>query len=150
MARISELIRSSNRMHRYVTCFYAELNHARGTLTYVNAGHPAPILVGRGPRRARLARGGAVLGLLPNTTFDSETIALEPGDALAIFSDGVSEAMSPAEVEFGDTGVERVLVSAAGETAPDTLSRLEDALERFCDGRAFGDDRTAVILRAHD
>lgn len=150
MERISELIRLSNRSHRYATCFYAELDPSARTLTYVNAGHPPPILVGKNDRRQRLGRGGAVLGLLPETLFDQHTIDMKPGDTIAIYSDGISEALNADDREFTDIEIECLLRESHGACASDVLSHLEDRLATFCAGRPFVDDRTTVILRAHD
>jgi phosphoserine phosphatase RsbU/P len=147
LARISELIRNANKSHRYATCFYAELDPANGRMIYVNAGHLPPSIL-RGTASIELRTGGAVLGLLPDTTFEQGEVTLEPGDVLAIYSDGVSEAQAPTEDEFGAEGVLKSVAATREQPAADILRTLDQSLSTFAAGRAFADDRTAVILKA--
>lgn len=147
LARISELIRNANKSHRYATCFYGELEPATGRLVYVNAGHLAPGVV-RGDETIELNVGGSVLGLLPGTTFEQGEIRLRPGDVLAIYSDGISEAQAPSEDEFGAEGVVSSVRALRDRGAAEILRFLEQSLFEFAAGRAFGDDRTALILKA--
>ncbi|MEO8360130.1 MAG: PP2C family protein-serine/threonine phosphatase, partial [Vicinamibacteria bacterium] len=147
LARISELIRNANKMHRYATCFYAELDPATKRMIYVNAGHLPPAIV-RGDEAIDLSVGGSVLGLLPGTTFDQGEITLQSGDVLAIYSDGVSEAQSNSEAEYGPEGVMSCMRVNRGETAAQILRCLEASLSEFAFGVPFSDDRTVVILKA--
>lgn len=147
LARISELIRNANKSHRYATCFYAELDPATRTLWYVNAGHLPPAIV-RGEETIELKVGGSVLGLLPGTTFEQGEVTLQPGDVIAIYSDGVSEAQSVTDDEFGPEGVVACVRALRAKEASEILRLLEQSLFEFAAGRAFSDDRTAVILKA--
>jgi phosphoserine phosphatase RsbU/P len=147
LARVSELIRNANRSHRYATCFYAELEPRTRELVYVNAGHLPPALV-RGDATIDLNVGGSVLGLLPGTTYVQGEITMRPGDVLTIYSDGVSEAQSVRDDEFGPEGVVACVRAERERPAAEILARLEQSLFEFACGRAFGDDRTAVILKA--
>jgi sigma-B regulation protein RsbU (phosphoserine phosphatase) len=147
LARISELIRNANKTHRYATCFYGELDAASRRMIYVNAGHLPPAVV-RGDETIELRTGGAVLGLLPGTTFEQGEVAFQPGDVLAIYSDGVSEAQSTRDDEFGPEGVVACVRALRVKSAPEILRLLEQSLFEFAAGRAYSDDRTAVILKA--
>jgi sigma-B regulation protein RsbU (phosphoserine phosphatase) len=147
MARISELIRKANTSHRYATCFYAELDPATRSMVYVNAGHLPPAIL-RGGQLIRLETGGSVLGLLPGTTYEQGEIELRPGDILAIYSDGISEAQSSTDDEFGPEGVEACVRALREKPAAEILRLLEQSLFEFAAGRPFSDDRTAVILKA--
>ena len=86
---------------RFVTLFYGVL-FPDGRLTYCNAGHNPPMLVVRDAGVQRLETGGMVLGLFDGTPFEEDTVTLQPGDFLVVFSDGVSEALNPTGDEFGD------------------------------------------------
>src|SRR6185436_1253740 len=146
LARISELIRKANKTHRYATCFYGELDASTRRLIYVNAGHLPPAIV-RGEETIELRVGGAVLGLLPGTTFEQGEVTLQPGDVLAIYSDGVSEAQSTRDDEFGPEGVVACVRALRAKPAAEILRYLDQSLFEFAAGRPFGDDRTAVILK---
>ena len=147
LARISELIRKANKTHRYATCFYAELDAGTRSMIYVNAGHLPPSII-RGEASIDLKTGGSVLGLLAGTTFEEGRVQFEPGDVLAIYSDGVSEAQSISDDEFGPDGVVACVRALRSKSAPEILRLLEQSLFEFAAGRPFGDDRTAVILKA--
>ena len=111
---------------RFVTLFFAVLS-PEGRLTYCNAGHNPPMLVGADGEVRRLEVGGIVLGLFEGVDFAEATVDLAPGDFLVVFSDGVSEAMSAAGEEYGD---DRLIASLADISAGDAESRL---------ARIFGD-----------
>jgi sigma-B regulation protein RsbU (phosphoserine phosphatase) len=78
---------------RFATVVYGALS-CDGRLTYCNAGHNPPLLIGKGGLR-RLDRGGLIVGVFEQATFEEETVQLDPGDTLIVFSDGISEALNP-------------------------------------------------------
>jgi serine phosphatase RsbU (regulator of sigma subunit)/anti-sigma regulatory factor (Ser/Thr protein kinase) len=147
LARVSELIRNANKTHRYATCFYAELEPRTRQLVYVNAGHLPPAIV-RGGEAIELRTGGSVLGLLPGTTFEQGEVILQAGDVLAIYSDGVSEALSSREDEFGPEGVLACVRAQRDQSAAEILRCLDQSLFEFAAGRPYSDDRTTLILKA--
>ncbi|MEZ5416815.1 MAG: SpoIIE family protein phosphatase [Vicinamibacterales bacterium] len=85
---------------RYATVFYATLSPA-GLLTYCNAGHNPPLVVGASGVRT-LAGSGMPVGLFGGATYADEQTTLAPGDVLVMFSDGVTEALNPAGEEYGE------------------------------------------------
>lgn len=104
-----------------------------GSLTIVNAGHPPPIIIRRNGTIEEIGSTGPVLGVLPNPQWQSVKHQLDEGDALVLYSDGVSEAVVDG-VELGVCGLRRLL---ARSTSPQAL--LAD-LETV-------DDVTLVVLR---
>jgi sigma-B regulation protein RsbU (phosphoserine phosphatase) len=117
-----------------------------GKLTYCNAGHNPPLVIGKDGVR-RLETGGPIVGLFEGAKFEEETVCLAPGDWLIVFSDGVSEAMSASGEEYGE---ERILETATRHLT----SQPQDLLEAlFADVRAFSkgapqsDDITALVLQ---
>src|SRR5262249_24544410 len=76
----------------FCTLFFGVLDTSTGSLTYINAGHEAPALIGAAGIRARLTRTGPSVGWHPNPTFRSARVFLEPGDILFGYTDGVTEA----------------------------------------------------------
>ena len=130
---------------RFATVLYAVLS-CDGTLTYSNAGHNPPLLIGR-RRMCRLDKGGLILGAFPQATFEEETLQLEPGDLLVAFSDGVTEARNPGDEEFGE---ERLVstVEANWELTPNALlDCLLDTIHQFSAGAELSDDLTLLVLR---
>ncbi len=130
---------------RFVTLFYAQLE-PDGTLTFCNGGHNPPFLVdGRGEVR-RLETGGMPMGLFDGLPFAEESVRMEPGDLLVLFSDGVSEALDPDGAEFEDA---RILESIAGAPTREAAAQLEHLLssvKTFTAGAPQNDDVTVLVV----
>jgi sigma-B regulation protein RsbU (phosphoserine phosphatase) len=130
---------------RFVTMIYGVVD-PQGELTYTNAGHNPPLLI-RANQTRKLGEGGVVLGLFPNAKYDQETIALEPGDVIVAFSDGVSESMNLAGDEFGDDGIEASVRRNLNGAPAEILDRLLADVRAFSEGTQPHDDLTALVLR---
>ena len=145
IARVNLALYKRGIESRFVTLMYGSLE-PDGRLTYCNAGHNPPLVVGSGGVR-RLEVGGPIVGLFEGAVFQEETVVLAPGDWLIVFSDGVSEAMSASGDEYGE---ERILAVAARQTsiAPsDLLQALFADVRAFTKGAPQSDDITALVLR---
>lgn len=117
-----------------------------GTLTYTNAGHNPPFVVGPSGVR-RLEDGGPVIGLLEFAPYSQQSVKLVPGDTVVVFSDGVSEALDSAGEEFGDDRVLASIQAVAGTNAQTLVTQVFDAVRDFTAGTAQGDDITAMVIR---
>ncbi len=148
LERLNRFVYSSTETSRYVTLFYGELDPARRRLVYVNAGHVPPFLVRASGREERLRSGGPVLGLLEEVTLEPGEVELAAGDLLAAVTDGVTEAVSPADQEFGDERVRQALAAQDGADAQATLQGLLAEVDRWAGPAGCSDDLTALILRA--
>ncbi len=133
--------------NRFVTLFYAELDPPAGTLSFVNAGHNPPLIVHSAGTVETLAPGGIPLGILSETEFREGRARLEPGDALVIYSDGVTETQNPQGVEFGETRLKEVAVRNLDASAAGIRDRIEAALTNFAQGTPPVDDITMVIVK---
>src|SRR5215831_15556338 len=103
IARVNLALYKRGIESRFVTLMYGTLE-PDGRLTYCNAGHNPPLVIGKAGVR-RLEVGGPIVGLFEGATFEEETVALEPGDWLIVFSDGVSEALSADGEEYGEARI---------------------------------------------
>jgi sigma-B regulation protein RsbU (phosphoserine phosphatase) len=150
LARLNRFLYENTQTSRYVTLFYGELDPARRTLTYVNAGHIPPFLLRRsGGGCERLRRGGPVIGLLEGVELEEGEVAFAPGDLMAVVTDGVTEAASPAEDEFGDARVVEALgATPATADAEDALRALVFAVDAWTGAAGCTDDLTVLTLRA--
>jgi sigma-B regulation protein RsbU (phosphoserine phosphatase) len=130
---------------RFLTSFYGMLS-PDGKLTYSNAGHNAPMVVSPlGVRR--LEAGGVVLGLFEHAAFDEETVPLQPGDLIVVFSDGVSEAMNEAGEEYTDERLIAFLTANYTKPLQEVLDTMFADVKAFCGDATQSDDITAVLVR---
>ncbi len=147
-ARLNQFLYESTQPNKYVTLVYGELDPATRRLTYVNAGHVPPYLVGGGGAARRLEKGGPALGLLDDARYEEGQIELQPGDLVAMVTDGVTEAQSPAGEEFGDARVELALARAAGLDAGAAVQYLVAAALEWAGSAGCSDDLTVLTLKA--
>jgi serine phosphatase RsbU (regulator of sigma subunit)/pSer/pThr/pTyr-binding forkhead associated (FHA) protein len=130
---------------RFVTLMYG-LVSPEGQLTYCNAGHNPPFVIGKSGVR-RLEAGGPVVGLLEFAPYDQETVHLDPGDTIVIFSDGVSEALSTTGEEFGDGRLLETVQAAGAVGAQAVVETLVAAVRVFTRGAPQSDDITVMVAR---
>jgi sigma-B regulation protein RsbU (phosphoserine phosphatase) len=115
------------------------------TLTYENAGHSPGLLLGSNGTTETLPGGGAVLGALPDWTYQDYTAQLQPGDQLLLSTDGITEAENAQLEEFGE---ERLLQAARARngSALEVQRAIMQQVTAFCGGN-FRDDATLLVLR---
>ena len=131
---------------RFVTLFYGILS-ADGELTYCNAGHNPPLLVGKNGVR-RLTTGGLSVGLFDEATYEQAVVALRPGDTLITFSDGVSEALNAEGTEFGDERIIECVQASPSNIGPSELvQEVLDGVREFTVGEPQSDDITVLVVR---
>lgn len=130
---------------RFVTLMFGVVT-SRGDLTYCNAGHNPPMVVGKSGVR-RLEEGGPVIGLLEFAPYLQETVHLEKGDTVVIYSDGVSEALSLEGEEFGDERLQAAIEAAGNVPAHTLVEHVKNAVSEFTRGAPQSDDITVMVLR---
>ncbi len=131
---------------RYATMFFGILDE-NGSLDYINAGHPSPILIRRGIADEAFTEGSCPVGLIPEAEYPATRIKLEPGDTLVLFSDGVTEAMNPSEELFGVARLREVLTGQM-ETPLDQIQKcVLECVENFSRGSSQADDLTLLLVR---
>jgi sigma-B regulation protein RsbU (phosphoserine phosphatase) len=130
-----------------VTFFLATLDPRTLQLEYVNAGHPAPMLLRADGTLERLERGGVILGIDAGAVYEAGSATLERGDLLAMFTDGVTEARGSGDELFGDDRIESLLrKQIAGSQPRMCFKRLVDAVKSYEGDRGPSDDVTAIVV----
>jgi sigma-B regulation protein RsbU (phosphoserine phosphatase) len=132
---------------RFATAFLAVLEVASGSLSFVNAGHTAAILLRVSGEPVLLKSNGVPLGLLPDAKYRAGVAALEPGDSLMVYSDGLTEATDPDGEEFGVTRLVEAFQRHRILPLSELARALEFDLDTFVRGTPFDDDRTLVLVR---
>jgi len=152
MDKVNRLVYEASADNRYATFFFGALDPATRVLECVNAGHNAPLVLRQRPDGSseilRLEADGPVVGLLPSAPYTEQRLKLEPGDILVTYTDGISEAMTHADEEWGE---DRMMLAAAsappGAKADEVLRTIFEAADKFTAGAPQHDDMTLLILR---
>jgi serine phosphatase RsbU (regulator of sigma subunit) len=133
--------------NRYVTLFWAVYDADTGVLTYVNAGNPAPILIGAGGEIARLDSDGFPIGMFAKARYTAKNIRMQPGSRLIIFSDGLTDAQNAAGEDFGDEHlIDCCRTVAPAIDAEGVAERLMHAVAEWSTGTEQFDDTTVVVV----
>jgi serine phosphatase RsbU (regulator of sigma subunit)/DNA-binding NarL/FixJ family response regulator len=148
LAAVNARILSEARAGLFVTMFYAILDPADGTVTYANAGHHPPYLLsaqsGAAPRA--LARTGMALGVLETELWGQERVVIGPGDVLLVYTDGVTDTLSPRKASFGSQKLLQVVQEHPGRSAGEIKAAILGALDHFAGDAPQPDDVTLVVL----
>jgi serine phosphatase RsbU (regulator of sigma subunit) len=145
-AFLSDYIATTHgRTNMFTTLFFAILDPTTAQLSYVNAGHDAPIVVRRDSPIDRLPPTGPAVGLLPGFTFPVATTTLSHGDALIAYTDGVVDARDVRGSAFSEERLVALLTEGR-ESAEAIVSRVETAVAAHVDGTAQFDDVTVLAL----
>jgi serine phosphatase RsbU (regulator of sigma subunit) len=129
-------------------CLVFDLEHRR--VSCAGAGHHQLVVVSPGrPPRLACASSGRPAGLMLHNPIERETLALEPGDIFVLFSDGVSEAMNPAEDFYGEERLLAALATASGATPAEMVTRVLADVRAFTAGAKQSDDITLLAVQYH-
>jgi serine phosphatase RsbU (regulator of sigma subunit)/pSer/pThr/pTyr-binding forkhead associated (FHA) protein len=147
ISAVNNYLADNTPTNRFVTLFYAELDPQTGSLAFINAGHNPPLIVHAAGTTENLASGGLPLGIRPNADYKEGRTQLQPSDVLVIYSDGVSEAVSPQGEEFGTQRLYDVVSRNLEASAAGIRDRIEAALTKWAQGTPAADDITLVIVK---
>ena len=150
MRRLNLQICRHSPASRFITLFFAVYSPSTGGLTYVNAGHLPPLLRRRDGTYEHLEGTGVALGMFEGSTYTSAGTLLSAGDALVLFSDGITEAEDPSGRPLEEAGLEQVITTYSAFTAAEIGTEVLRAVERHADDSRFADDLTILILKRHD
>jgi len=149
----NERILADTRSGLFVTVFYGILDPSAGTLTYCNAGHYPPYLLGHLPASTHegdpvqaLPGRGMALGVVEDTSWGHRTVELPPGATLLLYTDGVLDAQSPQEERFGSERVLEVAQSSLGRSAHGLQADLLARVQQFMGDAHQFDDMTLVTV----
>ncbi len=152
MRRLNVQIFRHSPRSKFITAFLAAYDPATGDLEWVNAGHLPPMILradGSTDRETFRDGGSLALGMFEEADYASSRATLAPGDALVLYSDGLTEAENAAGVPFEDSGVDAV-IRGHGADDPAALGRaLIAAVETYAGDAKIGDDLTVLTLARH-
>jgi len=147
VGRLNQLVFKNSPSAMFITFFMAIIDTSSRILEYVNAGHDNPLLF-RHDGTVELSRGGLVLGVLPETGYEIGREVLRPGDLLAVYSDGITEAMDENEQELGIDRLQAALKDMQNLSSKEILRGVLDRVKTHTGANAVPtDDVTFLVMR---
>lgn len=133
---------------RYATLFYGVFDNTRRTLRYVNAGHNSPMVLRRDGSVEWLESSGAPVGMLRDSIYEEKLVALEAGDVVIAYTDGLIEATNQGGEEWGVQGLLKAAANGAEryQSAGDLVDFIFNAVDHFSNGHQT-DDATLAVVR---
>lgn len=147
MGRLDHSIAVKCPNNRFITMFCCIVDPTTGETLYSNAGHNPAFLVKVSGEVEPLAAMGTVLGILPERGYEESHTAIQPGDLIAIYSDGVTEAVNDVDEEFGEDRLAKLLVQHRESDAETIISSVNEVLAEWTGNAPPDDDVTLVIVR---
>lgn len=148
LTHVNQLVCADSHDGMFVTLFYAQINSMDGVVTYVNAGHNPPFLLRAADGEPELlTRTGMALGVDPSVLFTQRTVALEAGDVILFYTDGVPDALDEAGQEFGEDCLRELVIAHRADSAMGMVGAIEAALKAHIGGTPPFDDITLMALK---
>jgi serine phosphatase RsbU (regulator of sigma subunit) len=146
LRRMNDLLVPDTGQGMFVTAVYAVLDPQNGQLTYGNAGHNPPIWIRNDGSLEKLTRTTLALGVLEAAAVTQRTIELQHGESVLMYTDGLTEAITPGGEFFGEGHLLEILGGAARSGASGLIETIDASLEAFVGEEGLSDDLTMVAL----
>ena len=148
MKTVNDILCDESVGSMFVTVFYGIYDLQTGVVNFCNAGHNPPyILRAEGTVEVLKSSVNLVLGVMEGMPFTSETFQLNPGDALVMYTDGVTEAENKEHDQFGESRLEATLTASKGAASKQIVDTINAKVKEFTDGAAQSDDITQLVIR---
>jgi phosphoserine phosphatase RsbU/P len=148
LRRLNALLIPESDAHTFVTVFYGVLNVRTGVVLYGSGGHNPPYVVRADGAVEQVPMcDGALLGKILKVDFETKQLQLRPGDAMFLYTDGVSEAMDPDMNMYEESRLEAYLATAAGSSIENLVQGSIADLKKHTRDALQSDDITVLMLR---
>ena len=147
LSRTNGLLYHSTAPEKFATAFYGIIDPVGDTLSFCNAGHESPYLLGPDGSQRQLSTGGIMLGVVDGFPFNEETVPFPPGSTLVVFSDGVTEATDEEGTMFGADRVREVVARLSALPAESIRIGLLKELREFVGSARPSDDITVLVAK---
>jgi len=145
VSRLNEHLRETIPRSKFVTMFVGRLDPESGVVEYCNAGHMPPLHVSA-EAVAELTETDILMGPFAGAAYRDATFTLSPGDAVVLFTDGLTEAESDEGLEFSVEKVKETLAPLHGRPSMEVVAILKRAVLRFTNVQSLADDLTLVVV----
>jgi len=151
MRQLYKLFIHNIRFETFVTFFIGAFDSSTKTLTFSNAGHQPPLVLHKTKSKNEsvemLRPTGAAIGLIEEAEFGENTIELQNGDLLVLYTDGVTEAVNLQYQEFGRERLVKLSRQVNNTPVKEVVQEIRQGLEEFSEGKPLADDTTIVICK---
>ena len=148
LEKVNQVLSQENESSMFETLFYGIIDIRRDEITYANAGHNPPYLIGPDKSVSSLeGTGGIPLGAMSGMRYAEKSVTLREGDTVFCYTDGVVEAMDPEGREFTDERLRKVLYESYGLSVEALSKRVIDNVSEFAGTADQFDDITCVVFR---
>jgi sigma-B regulation protein RsbU (phosphoserine phosphatase) len=144
-ASVNRLLCRNMASGRFATFCYARIDGATRRVLYSNAGHNPPLVIRTDGSSATLTKGGMVLGVFPENTYDQAEVSVSAGDRLVFYTDGITEARNPAGEEYGEERLLAAALDVRTQSAEAIKTALLNDVNAFTGGQ-FEDDATLIVV----
>ncbi len=148
LREVNQALAEDNESAMFVTLFIGIFDACSGELTFSNAGHNPPLILGAdGNCRYLGLPEGLVLGVMPDENYTDDSIRLEPGDMILTYTDGVTEAMNPERALYSEERLQQTLAALSGRSVEDTVAAIIASVKEHAAGAPPSDDITVLALK---
>jgi sigma-B regulation protein RsbU (phosphoserine phosphatase) len=147
IVRSNRLIHQSTDPEKFATLFYGVLDCTTHAMTFCNAGHENPMVFTNGSESARLETGGMALGVLDDFPYEEDSITLNAGDTLVVFSDGIPDATNEFDHPFGEDRLRDLVREHTNDSASALIDQIIDAVNKHEGETPQLDDLTLVVVK---
>jgi PAS domain S-box-containing protein len=148
LTHVNDELSRDNKSSMFVTVFLGVINVKTGELAYTNAGHNPPYIRRRDGSLEKVdAFHGPVIGAMPGLPYDQDSAALQPGDAILLYTDGVTEAFNEQEQLFSEGRLENFLGNKDLDTAESIVTGTISEVNRFAGAAEQSDDITLLAVQ---
>lgn len=147
MTRLNRITSANCPSNRFISLFFCILDGDSGDITFCNAGHNPPLIIRANGTYEQLKGGGPVLGILSFIDYQEYHARLNEGDALVIYSDGVTEANNPTGDEFEIEGLAESVIRSRTQSASAIINHVLKSLTVYTAGAPPSDDVTLIVAR---
>jgi len=148
MAKVNFLLWESIERNQFITAFYGILDASNRTLHYSNAGHNPPLLIDAQGATRFIEWGEQPLGMFRDTRYHEHYHTFRPGEILVLYTDGVTEALSPNGEEFGRDRLITAVKSGLTLSARELIASMQRDVFQWTDGVGLTDDATFFVIKA--
>jgi serine phosphatase RsbU (regulator of sigma subunit)/pSer/pThr/pTyr-binding forkhead associated (FHA) protein len=146
-AKLNNTVYGDSDIRTFISFFFGALSCDKGEMSYVNAGHNPPLLLGADGQVRFLDSTGFCLGMFPNASYQIQTIGIRPGEILCLFTDGIVEGRNSQNEEFGDERLIQQLRGCAKLPAQEMLTNVYEGVLNFTGRAELSDDLTLMVIK---